>query len=133
MSEQDDEALVQASAACSDLINNQLTLILSTYSEAEGAEISYAPYTRDETGIFYIFTSELAPHTANMQAQGQASVIFIKAEADTHNPFARERATFNCQVNEINPCVPLFHTQLSMPFMKPLLINYKISLGKWSN
>ncbi len=90
-----------ATLACQDLVNSQQTLMLSTYSSASGAEISYAPYIRNDHGPFYIYTSDLAAHTGNLIERGQASVMFIGLESETSNQFARERAIFNCQAEEV--------------------------------
>ncbi len=96
-----DLQLEEAAIACQALINNQQTLMLSSYSIEQGAEISYAPYVRDENGRFFIYTSNLASHTGNLLTQEQASILFLGLEADSRNLFARERATFNCQVKEV--------------------------------
>ncbi len=101
MADADSQILESVAQAYQELINKQQTLILSTYSSEHGAEVSYAPYVKGESGLYYIYTSELAPHTRNLISQGQASVLFIGDEADAATPFARERVTFNCQVKEI--------------------------------
>lgn len=101
MNQSAEEQLVQAASDCLALINNQKTLTLATYSDQVGAEVSYAPYIRDGAGAFYIYTSELASHTENLLRTKQSSIIFLREEAEMRNPFARERATFNCLVNEV--------------------------------
>ncbi|MEH6578251.1 MAG: pyridoxamine 5'-phosphate oxidase family protein [Amphritea sp.] len=57
---------------------------------------------RDEEG-FYIFISELAQHTLNLQQHSNAGVMFIQDEAESPNLFARPRVTFNCDVSVIEP------------------------------
>jgi len=101
MDEIDLYTIETAALACQDLIHSQQTLVLSTYSSASGAEISYAPYVRNGHGPFYIYTSDLAAHTGNLLERGQASVMFIGLESETSNQFARERVTFNCQAEEV--------------------------------
>ncbi len=86
--------------ACNNLIENNRTLMLSTYSEKNQAEISYAPFVREDFR-FYVFVSELAQHTRNMLTTLQASVMFIQDEAKALDPFARERLIFNCSVCDI--------------------------------
>ena len=89
------------SVACQKLISSQQTLLLSTASQESVPDISYAPYVRDQQGNFYIYVSELAAHTGNLLMNRQASVLFIRPEADSTNLFARERVIFNCAVNGV--------------------------------
>ncbi|WP_286239637.1 HugZ family protein [Neptuniibacter halophilus] len=96
-----EKSLDELNADCQALQQRHDTLLLSTLG-AQQAEISYAPYWRDEAGCFYIFVSELASHTANLQRSGQASVMFIAAEAESRNLFARERLIYQCQADEVS-------------------------------
>ena len=98
-------------ATCDQLIKNQKTLLLATLSHQGNADISYAPYVREES-TFYIFVSELAKHTKNLLAYPQASILFIQAEAEAGNLFARQRLTLDCQVREIHDTDPLYAKQL---------------------
>ena len=83
------------------LIASQQTLLLSTASAVGVPGISYAPFTRDEAGVFYIFVSEMACHTSNLLDNPQASILFIRPESECRNLFARERAVVCCSVKEI--------------------------------
>jgi len=83
------------------LIQSQQTLLLSTVTEQGKPESSYAPYVRDEAGVFYIYVSELASHTKNMLQNQQASILFIQPEKECKNLFARERVIFDCSINEV--------------------------------
>ena len=96
---------------CDRLIANHNTLSLATRSIDGNADISYAPYVRDD-GNFYIFVSELANHTKNLLNHPQASILFIQAETETDNLFALQRLTLNCQVREIYKGDPTFADQL---------------------
>jgi putative heme iron utilization protein len=84
-----------------ELIASQQTLLLSTASVAGVPEISFAPFVRDHAGLFYIFVSEMAGHTANLLTNPQASILFIRPESECRNLFARERAVLSCSVKEI--------------------------------
>ena len=84
-----------------ELIASQQTLLLSTASVTGVPEISYAPFVRDHAGLFYIFVSEIAGHTANLLTNPQASLLFIRPESECRNLFARERAVIGCSVKEI--------------------------------
>ncbi len=84
-----------------ELIASQQTLTLSTASANGVPDISYAPFVRDHSGVFYIYVSEMACHTANLLNNPQASILFIRPESESRNLFARERAVFSCSVKEI--------------------------------
>jgi len=84
-----------------DLIASQQTLLLSTASANGIPDISYAPFVRDHAGLFYIYVSDMACHTANLRDNPQASILFIRPESESRNLFARERAVLGCSVKEI--------------------------------
>lgn len=94
------------------LIQHQKTLLLSTVSEQGEPECSYAPYVRDQQGVFYIYVSDLAVHTKNMMHNQKVSIMFIKPETETQNLFARERAVFYCSIREIQRTDECFDKQL---------------------
>ena len=93
---------------CQKLIDSHKTLTLSTLSPEGKPEISYTPYIRGEDGTFYIFISELAHHTPNLQVNPVCSIFFAAPESETRNRFARERAFLGCEVEELprgtEPC-----------------------------
>ncbi len=95
-----------------ELILSQQTLLLSTVTEQGEPECSYAPYVRDQHGVFYIYVSELATHTRNMLKKGSASVLFIRPEKEVKNLFARERVVFNCVVSEVQNSDERYDKQL---------------------
>ncbi len=97
----DENAQEQANKKYKKLVQDQQTLLLSTVSIQGDPECSYAPYVRDEQGLFYIFVSELASHAQNMLQTPRASIMFIQNEKNANNIFARERVIFNCSINEI--------------------------------
>ncbi len=94
------------------LIASQKTLLLSTASNSGVPDLSYAPFVRDATGVFYIFVSELAVHTVNLLANPQASLLFIRPESEARNLFARERAVISCRVHDIGRDNPAYSEQL---------------------
>jgi heme iron utilization protein len=108
----DTENLTERANALQELLASQQTLLLSTASVSGVPDLSYAPFVRDQAGCFYIFVSELAAHTANLLANPQASVMFIRTESESSNLFARERAVFNCKAREISRNEHLYTTQL---------------------
>jgi len=84
-----------------ELMASQQTLLLSTASANGVPDISYAPFVRDDAGVFYIYVSEMACHTVNLLNNPQASILFIRPESESPNLFARERAVLSCSVSEI--------------------------------
>lgn len=93
--------LIRLQSACDALIARQKTLLLSSRSPEGVVDISYAPYLLEDSK-YYIYVSELARHTQNLLAVPQASILFIEPEDAANNLFARQRLTFNCQVEEID-------------------------------
>jgi heme iron utilization protein len=98
----DDMSDADLQQALEALISSHKTLLLGTRNAKGDAELSYAPYLRDEQG-FYIFISDLAKHTQNLRAHPQASVMFIAPEDGAGNLFARPRLTLHCSAVEIPP------------------------------
>ncbi|MFI3199485.1 MAG: pyridoxamine 5'-phosphate oxidase family protein [Methylococcaceae bacterium] len=101
MTEISTQALEDLSQRYHKLLASQQTLLLSTASITGVPDASYAPFVRDNTGVFYIFVSEMACHTANLLNNPLASILFIRQEAEANNLFARERAVLNCRAQEI--------------------------------
>ncbi len=94
------------------LIQSQKTLILSTVNAENKPESSYAPYTRDEQGVFYIYVSELATHTQNMLKTTSASILFIQPENECKNLFARKRVVFSCAIKEVKVQDECYYKQM---------------------
>lgn len=113
MSKIDKEELEGFTKGCHELIASQQTLTLSTASAKGIPDISYAPFVRDSTGLFYIYVSELASHTANLLNNPRASIMFIRPESESPNLFARERAVFSCRVKEITRADEIYTTRLN--------------------
>lgn len=76
------------------------SLELATGS-AEAPLISYAPYLPDGRGGFYIYVSQLAAHTGQLQTSGRCSVMFIEPEDQAEEIFARRRLVYRCDSREI--------------------------------
>lgn len=99
-------------SACDRLVLTQQTLLLASSSPDGNADISYAPYVRDEAN-FYVFVSELAKHTKNLLTRPSAAVLFIEPETAALNLFARQRLTLQCDVREIDKSDALYDLQLN--------------------
>ncbi len=77
------------------------TLQLSTLTETGKPNASYSPFVTDEQGNFYIFVSQLASHTQDLLTNLQASILLIQDEAETRQIFARQRISYQCDVEII--------------------------------
>ena len=77
------------------------TLSLSTLTEAGHPNISYAPFIEDDTGCFYLFLSRLASHTQDLLNQPLASILLMEDEQNSRQLFARQRITYQCNINII--------------------------------
>jgi heme iron utilization protein len=76
MSEISQQELEDMSKRYHELMESEQTLLLSTASTKGVPDISYAPFVRDNAGIFYIYVSELAGHTVNLLNNPLASLLF---------------------------------------------------------
>jgi putative heme iron utilization protein len=77
------------------------SLLLATVNAGGNPEASYAPYVADGRGSFYIYISELAAHTANLQGKPRASVLFIEDESRAQHLFGRKRVTCDCRAEPV--------------------------------
>ncbi len=82
-------------------IDSHKSVVLATMNKDFEPESSYAPVLRHE-GKFYIFISELSNHTENLMTKPSASLLFIEAENEAKNLFARKRATLKASAQIIN-------------------------------
>lgn len=86
--------------ACNDFQQQFASLLLAT-ADAQGLpHASYAAYVQDD-GKFYVYVSELAAHTRNLQRSGTASVMFIENEEQAKHIFARQRLNYQCETHEV--------------------------------
>ena len=86
-------------AECKTFPTQFHSLHLATCNAEGRPEASYAAYVEHD-GCYYVYTSELSAHTANLAANGCCSVLFIESEAEAKNLFARRRLTLHCAVVE---------------------------------
>lgn len=77
------------------------SLLLGTVSAENKPLASYAPYLK-QGNDYFVFISELAHHTRNLQANPACSVLFIQNEQDAQHLFARQRLTLDCEAVEID-------------------------------
>lgn len=76
------------------------SLLMATANANGLPEASYAAYL-EEAGDYYVYLSELAQHTGNLQEKPQCSVMFIENEQDASHLFARRRLTYQCESDEV--------------------------------
>ena len=83
-----------------DLLKNYKSVILGSIGENGYPFSSYAPCYYDGEKI-YIFISNIATHSKNMQNTNKASALFIEDEKQSDNIFARKRISLQCDVKII--------------------------------
>jgi hypothetical protein len=93
------EDLVRRAEACRALVADFDSLLLSTVAADGSPELSYAPFVTDEEGAFWIFISDLAPHTRHLLAEPRCALLFIREEGASPNLFARERLSLRCRAH----------------------------------
>ena len=96
----------------SNLLEKTQTLHLATIDNKGIPSASYAPFVRNQNGSFYIYTSRLSKHTQDLLQTPRISIMVIANEQDTHQIFARTRATFSCTANVIEPTDKCYETIL---------------------
>ncbi len=84
------------------LIDNRQSIELATLSKAGTPCISYAPFVGGANLCFYVFVSDLAPHTSNLRNNPHVSVMVIDDESASPNVFARCRLILDCQATQIH-------------------------------
>ncbi|PWJ41949.1 HugZ family pyridoxamine 5'-phosphate oxidase [Sediminitomix flava] len=112
MKELSQEELQNYSKQAKTLVDGHKSIYISSLTADLFPDISYAPFVKDEKGVFYIFVSELSNHTKNLLGQKKASVFFAQNEAESKNIFARERMTYACEVDEVEKGTDEFNTLL---------------------
>jgi putative heme iron utilization protein len=77
--------------------------VLMATTSADGVpEASYAPFVRIDDNAFYVNLSELSTHTGNLLATPRVSVMFLQAENDTKQLFARKRLSFDADAELVD-------------------------------
>ncbi|NOV02497.1 HugZ family pyridoxamine 5'-phosphate oxidase [Paenibacillus planticolens] len=76
------------------------SLMLSTVDENGKPFISYAPFVK-KNGKLYIYISRIANHFRYLESNPSVDVMLIEDEASSENLFARQRARFVCQAENI--------------------------------
>lgn len=71
------------------------SLLMATVSAEGVPDASYAPFVRIDDNAFYVNLSELSMHTGNLLSTPRVSVMFLQAEEDTKQLFARKRLGFD--------------------------------------
>lgn len=83
------------------LLERVNTLQMATLAENGQPYASYSPYIRDEQGNLYVFVSQLARHTQNLQKADEVSVLILEDEQDSRQIFARNRLQYQCKVEPL--------------------------------
>lgn len=89
--------------AHSELLAKTHSLILATADNEGIPEASTTPFVQDENGDYYIFVSQLARHTQNLEHSSRASVMLLEDEGQSQQLFARRRIQLQCDVSRPDP------------------------------
>ncbi|RRJ82390.1 HugZ family protein [Aestuariirhabdus litorea] len=88
------------SAQFKAFLQTRNSLMLATLDSDGMPLASYAPCYCDQES-FFVFLSELAPHTAPLLKGGALSILLIEDEAQCNNPFRRVRLSCQARVQPI--------------------------------
>ncbi len=88
------------------------TLCLATLDHSAKPRASYTPFVEGEDGCFYIFVSQLAAHTQDLLAQPAAGILLLEDEQDARQIFARQRLSYQCHVEVVDPETSLYKAML---------------------
>ena len=86
-----DPVLKEAIEAKNSLIKNCNTILISTVSEKNNPNVSYAPTYIDDNCNFYIYISTLAKHTNNMIKTKKISFMILDEKSQNIFAFALTR------------------------------------------
>ncbi|MCX8520443.1 MAG: pyridoxamine 5'-phosphate oxidase family protein, partial [Rhodoferax sp.] len=104
-------------AQCRQFPGHFQSLHLATCNATGTPEASYAAYV-EHRGCYYIYTSELSAHTANLATSGRCSVLFIESETEARHLFARRRLTLQCTAMECHRDGPEFEPLMELFIQK---------------
>ena len=102
-----DPVLKEAFEVKNGLIKNCNTIHISTVSEKNDPNVSYAPTYIDDNCNFYIYISTLAKHTNNMIKTKKISFMIL--DEKSQNVFAKKRITFNGEIKIIDRETEIFN------------------------
>jgi heme iron utilization protein len=85
--------------AYSRLLSETHSLILATADKEGTPEASTTPFVQDDNSDYYIFVSQLARHTQNLEHSARASVMLLEDEGQSQQLFARRRIQLQCTVS----------------------------------
>ena len=77
------------------------SLSMATVSADGIPDASYAPFVRMDDNAFYVNLSELSTHTGNLLSTPRVSVMFLQAEDDSKQLFARKRLSFDADAETV--------------------------------
>jgi putative heme iron utilization protein len=100
--------------ALSELQQTAQTLFLSTITADGKPNGSYAPFIMDDSGVFYIFISQLASHTQDLLDNPYISILMAEDEQNSRQIFARKRASYSCQCRAIDKEDPNYESRLDL-------------------
>ena len=82
------------------IIGQQTSVHIATATPSGQPEASYAPFIATDSGV-YLYLSQLAAHSRNLQKNPKLSLLFIEPEHEAADCFARRRVTWTCELETI--------------------------------
>ncbi|WP_434778778.1 pyridoxamine 5'-phosphate oxidase family protein [Neisseria sp. Ec49-e6-T10] len=82
------------------LHQDNLSLIMATKDHDGFPNASYAPFVYVD-GHYYVFISEIAPHTQHLLNTPELSIMIIDDERNTRNIYARARLSYQAKANQV--------------------------------
>ena len=83
-----------------EFINSRKSLIISSQDEHGTPFISYAPFVR-VNNMLYIYISRISDHYRYVENNKHVNVMLINDESAAPNAFARERARWVCETENL--------------------------------
>lgn len=90
----------KAADALAELQGKMQSVQLSTVGDDGEPHSGYTPFLLDDNQLI-VFVSQLALHTRDLLANGQASAMIITDEAEASQIFARTRVTYQCKAEVV--------------------------------
>ncbi|MGH1439010.1 MAG: HugZ family protein [Cellvibrionaceae bacterium] len=92
----EDASFASDQKAIISIVKSANTLSLATLNDQQYPEVSLVPFLYYENR-FYIFVSELSPHTQYLLKHSTCSLLVYNNEKEAKNHFAIERLSVSCQ------------------------------------
>lgn len=94
------EKLARARQDLQQLLHSKATLILGTLDETGAPDSGLTPFLYRD-GLFYVYLSQLARHTAQLQRDPRVSLLIHGGDDSTPNPFTDKRFSAQAEASPV--------------------------------